>query len=543
MRRISLPAATIFSSVLAVFVLGISAFAQPAVVIPAAGDVTDLLDRGRQMEGQRRWGEALTCYEDAMRQFPGDGSLKSHFTTARLHYDLGRRYNDRSFRELLDGISARDALDQYNEVLLKIQTHYVDGPRWRELVDSGTAGLEVAMSEPLVLERCAPGITPRALAGFRDTLRPMLASRTIESRSDARDAVAMASGLAERNLGISAGTVAMEYMCAAASSLDPYSTYLTPDQLNEVYSQIEGNFVGLGVELKAQDGTLVILHVIPNSPAKRAGILDRDRIVAVNGQPVANVSADRAANLLQGPPDSVVELTVTTADGPSRRVSVRRERIEVPSVDEIQVLPNTQGVAYLKLTCFQKTTYRDFENALWTLHRAGMRSLIVDLRGNPGGLLVAAVEVADLFIDRGVIVSTHGRSPQEDFTYSAREPGTWHMPLVVLIDQDSASAAEILAGAIRDHHRGTIIGRRSYGKGSVQGIFPLSGGKAGIRLTTAKFFSPNGYPYAGVGVQPQIVVHQAAKPIPGAAGGAAGPQQDPVLTAALQAAQEPVASR
>ena len=140
MRRISLPAATIFSSVLAVFVLGISAFAQPAVVIPAAGDVTDLLDRGRQMEGQRRWGEALTCYEDAMRQFPGDGSLKSHFTTARLHYDLGRRYNDRSFRELLDGIPASGPLDQYNEVLLKIQTHYVDGPRWRELVDSGTAG-------------------------------------------------------------------------------------------------------------------------------------------------------------------------------------------------------------------------------------------------------------------------------------------------------------------------------------------------------------------------------------------------------------------
>ena len=108
MRRISLPAATIFSSVLAVLVLGIAAFAQPAVVIPAAGDVTDLLDRGRQMEGERRWGEALTYYEDAMRQFPGDGSVKSHFTTARLHYDLGRRYNDRSFRDLLDGISAKD---------------------------------------------------------------------------------------------------------------------------------------------------------------------------------------------------------------------------------------------------------------------------------------------------------------------------------------------------------------------------------------------------------------------------------------------------
>ena len=335
----------------------------------------------------------------------------------------------------------------------------------------------------------------------------------------------------------------MEYICAAANSLDPYSTYLTPDQLNEVYSQIEGNFVGLGVELKAQDGGLTIVRVIPNSPAKRAHILDGERIVAVNGQSVSSLSADRAANMLQGPSESTVELTVVALDGQSRRLTLRRERVEVPSVDEIRILPGTPGVAYVKLVCFQKTTFRDLESALWTLHRDGMRSLVVDLRGNPGGLLVAAVEAADLFIDQGVIVSTHGRSAQEDFTYTAREPGTWHMPLVVLIDQDSASAAEIFAGAIRDHRRGSIIGRRSYGKGSVQGIFPLSTGSAGVRLTTAKFYSPNGYPYSGVGVDPDIVVHQVAKPIAGAYRAALDPRQDPVLAAALQALQQPLVRR
>ena len=180
------------------------------------------------------------------------------------------------------------------------------------------------------------------------------------------------------------------------------------------------------------------------------------------------------------------------------------------------------GVGYFKLTCFQKTTARDLDAALWKLHRDGMRSLVIDVRGNPGGLLVSAVEVVDRFVDRGIIVSTRGRIAQEDYTYSAHEQGKWRVPLVVLIDQDSASAAEIFAGAIRDHHRGTIVGVRSFGKGSVQGIFPLDGSNAGMRLTTAKFYSPNGSPFSGVGVEPDVVVllaaqhnHVVARPING----------------------------
>src|SRR6202008_2306840 len=132
------------------------------------------------------------------------------------------------------------------------------------------------------------------------------------------------------------------------------------------------------------------------------------------------------------------------------------------------------GVGYLRLTCFQKTTSRDLDAALWRLHREGMKSLIVDLRGNPGGLLNISVDVVDKFVNEGVIVSTRGRNAQEDYSYTAQPPGTWQVPLTVLIDGDSASASEIFAGAIRDHHRGTLVGTRSYGKGSVQGIFPLN---------------------------------------------------------------------
>ncbi len=405
---------------------------------------------------------------------------------------------------------------------------------------SGTNDLEVALTEPSFVQSARLKADPRILDDFRQELRQQLGLRVLAGPGDARKAVTDAARLGQQRLGLSPTAVVLEYICGAANSLDLYSCYLTPDQLNEVYSQIEGNFVGLGVELKADDGALLIVRVISGSPAQQRGLHSRDRILAVNGHATRDFPTDQAANLLQGAEGTVAQLLVESPGGQPRLLDVPRQRVEVPSVDEVQMLDRSQGTAYFKLTCFEKTTSRDMDNALWSLHRDGMRSLIIDLRGNPGGLLVTAVEVADKFIDRGVIVSTHGRNPQEDFTYSAHGNGSWRVPLVVLIDQDSASAAEIFAGAIRDHHRGTIIGKRSYGKGSVQGIFPLSVGNAGLRLTTAKFYSPNGYPFAGIGVTPDLVVQQVARPVNGSTNPA---KEDPALAAALQAARQMVAQR
>lgn len=547
--------------VLAVGVLAGAASAQtllpvaPIVpVVPHAGSapdaglapsaIGDVLRRGRQLEAERRWAEATAHYEDALRQFPGEPSLQQRFEASRLHYDLARRYNDASFRRLLEGLSLSEALAVYSEVLLKIQSHYVETPDWKDLVRRGTGAVEVALSEQPFLDGCRPGIDRQAVDDFCGELGRALGARAIRSRAEAGDAVAAAANLARQRLGVAPSRVVLEYTCGAANSLDLYSTYLTPDQLAEVYSQIEGNFVGLGVELKAQGDALLIVRVISGSPAERSGMRAGQRIVAVDGRPTRDLSTERAANLLQGPAGSVVHLTLQDPDGSSQSMAVRRQRVEVPSVDDVQILDRNQGIGYLKLTCFQKTTAHDLDVALWNLYHAGMRSLIIDLRGNPGGLLVAAVEAADRFVERGVIVSTRGRSFQEDLTYSAREAGTWRVPLVVLVDQDSASAAEIFAGAIRDHQRGTIVGKRSYGKGSVQGIFPLTASGAGVRLTTARFYSPGGRPYNGVGVEPDIVVHQVARPGDGASP-ARPPARpaDPTLAAALQAAQQLMAQR
>jgi carboxyl-terminal processing protease len=533
-----------FFAALAYWTLVAAVLAQSAVTIalPKAPDLGEVLRRGQQMESEKRWGEALSHYEDALRQFPGEENLKRRFDFARLHYDLARRYHDRSYRDLLQRTTPAEALSLYHEVLLKIQAHYVDAPRWRDTVEAGTAGFEVALGETAFLQANAPAWIGRPLDGFCRELRVVLSGRVIQSRTDARDAVAQAATLAQRRLGLSPVAVVLEYVCAAASSLDAYSAYLTPDQLAEVYSQIRGNFVGLGIELKAVDGSLTIVRVIPHSPAQEAGLREGDRIVSVDGQSTATVTTDGAANLLQGPEGSSVVLGVKAPDGQVRQTLARRRRVEVPSVDEVKMLPGAQGVGYLKLTCFQETTARDLDAALWELYRAGMRSLVIDVRGNPGGLLRSGVEAADLFIEHGVIVSTHGRNAHEDAAYAAHEAGTWRVPLVVLIDHESASAAEIFAGAIREHGRGTVVGKRSYGKGSVQGIFALSQGAAGLRLTTAKFYSPTGRPYSGVGVEPHVVVHQVARPLePGRP--AVSPADDPFLLAAVQVLQQSMASR
>jgi carboxyl-terminal processing protease len=538
MRRISTGILRVtFSALVLFFAATVSAQLPTTIAVSSHTQEIDvLLKRGRQLEMERRWGDALTHYEEGLRQFPAEEALQRRFDVARLHYDVQRRSADHSFSETLVRLPLDQALELYAQVLLKIESHYVDSPGWKALVLRGADDFEVALSEPVFLERYVSETNRPAARDFCLELKQMLGARPVRTREDARQAVASAAVLAQKRLAVPAVVVALEYLCGAANSLDQYSAFLTPDQLNEVYSQIEGNFVGLGIELKVQANALTIIRVITGSPAEQAGLRAGDRITVVDGQSTSSMSTDQAANLLQGIEGSYAAITVVGTDGLERQMTVRRRRVEVPSLDQVGIIDRENGVGYFKLNCFQKTTARDLDAALWKLQRDGMRSLVVDVRGNPGGLLVAAVDAADRFVDHGVIVSTHGRSAQEDSTFTAHAEGTWQMPLVVIVDQDSASAAEIFAGAVHDLRRGAVVGVRTYGKGSVQGIFPLDGTAAGIRLTTAKFYSPTGRPYSQVGVEPDRIVRQTAKPVDGQLISQSG-QADDVLNAALDIAR------
>ncbi|MCE9553100.1 MAG: S41 family peptidase [Planctomycetes bacterium] len=508
--------------------------------LPSVG-VEGVLRRGADLEAERKWGDALSHYEDALRDAPEDAQLRERHDVAKIHYDLGRRYHDNSFRRNLLALKPSDALDSYSEILLKIDSHYVVDVDWQHLVDFGTRCVQVAVEERCFADVHLRDASPDRIRTFRQHFDALIRGQTVRSRQDARAAVAAAATLADRDLGIAPTAVILEYVCGAVDALDAYSAFLTSDQLRDVYAQIDGNFVGLGIELKADREALLIVNVIGGSPAQAAGIQAGDHILAVGRQSTRGISTDEAASLLQGPENSEVELAVLTGNEAPRKLLVRRKHVEVPCIEQVKIADPASGVGYLKLCSFQRNTLKELDAALWSLQRQGMRSLIIDLRGNPGGLLTASVDAADRFLQQGTIVSTRGRNKLEDYDYSARQPSTWRVPLVVLIDSQSASASEIFAGAIRDHHRGAIVGSRSYGKGSVQGIFPLSIAGSGVRLTTAKFYSPSGRPISNVGVTPDVVVHSTARPA--ADGLIPAADADEALNAALRTARGNVAQR
>jgi carboxyl-terminal processing protease len=476
-------------------------------------DLSALLEKGRELEDAQRWVEALSYYEEALREHPDATDLKQRYTLSHIHCDLGQRHDDSSYRQLLAAFDQQQALEMFNEIALKIQTHFVHEPDWRKITWRGTANMDVALTETTFCRQNLPQATQEKINAYRHFLRNDVNQRLVRDRAEARNLVGYAARSAARDLGVAPQVVILEYCCGAIAALDQFSTYLTAGQLDEVYDQIEGNFIGLGIELRSEEDGLLIVKVIPGGPAQRAGIRAGDRITAVDGQDTRFASTEKAADLLKGDPDTSVVVTLLGPDGQLRTARVRRERVDVPSVEEIKIVDPDYGIGYFRLSSFQKTSSRDVDRALWELHRQGMKSLILDLRSNPGGLLTASVEIADKFVSDGTIVATKGRSPRENFVYQAHRAGTWQMPLVVLIDRDTASASEILAGAIRDHRRGLVVGERSYGKGSVQGIFPLTVSRSGIRLTTAKFYTPSGQPISERGVEPHTVVRSAARPI------------------------------
>ncbi len=501
--------------------------------------VNETIATGIALENQGHWSDALILYQQALRANPNDKQLQHRRSLARLHYDLDRRQTDSSFLAQVQATSGTSAQNLYSEILLKIQSYYVDEPDWNEIARFGLTSLKLALKSPEYQQRYLSNATSAQIDKSFEDLTTSLNKYVVQQRTD----VAWVSGHCaehlQKTVGLPPQACIFEFICGAVSALDPYSAFLSDSQYGETMSQIEGNFVGLGVELKTQDNSLDIVNVIGGGPASQAGVLAGDRIMAVNGQLISNIGSDVGADMLRGIEGSKVVISIER-NSKTSDVQVVRRRVEIPSVDNIQIVDATSGVGYLRITSFQKTTARDFDQALWQLQKSGMRSLIMDLRGNPGGLLTAAVEVADRFVANGVLVSTRGRNPLEDFTHRASPAGTWNVPLVVLVDNNSASASEILAAAIHDHKRGQIVGETSYGKGSVQGIFPLNISGGGIRLTTAKFYSPTGSVINQVGVKPDVEIVQTARPAfeDQLANSASAQNDDNVLRAAISLARK-----
>jgi carboxyl-terminal processing protease len=461
---------------------------------------------GAELERGFRWLEAIDHYESALKQWPENEYLQYGLRRSKIHYSIERRYADRSFDQDLVRLPADVALDRFDELLSKVQDNYVDSISATSFVAHGTESLYLALNNRKFLEHHLRGADNAGIRGVRETLRDHYWNKPVNAGA-ARQTVTEVAELAYRRCGLSRTATVMEYIFGGCNALDDYSNYLTPDRLNDLYGNIEGEFVGLGIEMKAEAGKgMHLVNVLPDSPALAGGLRPGDYIVAIEGADCRDMTTDEAAKLLRGPSGSRVRLRYTDgAAGRERTGDFIRREVHVRSIPVAKIVDERYGVGYIRMTGFQKTSAAELDQALADLQRQGLRSLIWDLRGNPGGLLTAAVEVLDRFIENGALVSTKGRTQDQNWSYSARPAGTSSIPLVLLVDGDSASASEIVAGAIRDHRRGTIVGRQTYGKWSVQSIFPLRG-SSGLRLTTAKFYSPHGHTLGKIGVRPDVIV-------------------------------------
>ncbi len=477
---------------------------------PNVADVRQALAAGEDFERTRRWVDAIDMYESSLKKWPDDRELTYGLRRSKIHYSIERRYADASFRKNLLTLSRHDALGLFDEVVGKVKSHFVDPLSSTSFVAHGTESLYLALANEKFLDHHLPNRANRSkesLARLRDTLRQQFWNKSLTNAYAAHHTVGEVADLAEQTVGLNGTAVVLEYLFGGCNALDDYSNCLTPDRLSDLYDNIDGEFVGLGIEMKAEAGRgMSLVNVLPESPAAESGMRVGDYIVAIDGRDCRNMSTDEAAGLLKGLPNSKVRLNLDGLSASDRRtVTVSRRAVQVKSIPIVRMLDESKGVGYIQMTGFQKSSPVELDGALQKLNSQGLRVLIWDVRGNPGGLLTAAVEVLDRFIDRGVLVSTKGRTADQNWSYSAHRSGKSDVPIVLLTDENSASASEIVAGAIKDHQRGVIVGRKTYGKWSVQSIFPIQK-NAGLRLTTAKFYSPGGKTLGKIGVVPDVEV-------------------------------------
>jgi carboxyl-terminal processing protease len=304
------------------------------------------------------------------------------------------------------------------------------------------------------------------------------------------------------------------------SGLDPHSAFFTPDEYKEFQVETTGSFGGLGIELGIIDNYPGIISPIEDTPAWRIGLKAGDKIVAIEGKPTNGMTLMDAVKKLRGKPGTQVTISIMREGFTKPRdYTITRENINIKSV-KYEVLDG--NIAYIRIVQFQERTSADLRAALDAIVKktnGNIKGIILDLRNDPGGLLSKSVEVADDFIDDGIIVYTKGRVSGSDITFTAKKEGTLpdDIPMVVLVNGGSASASEIVAGALKDHKRAILVGEKTYGKGSVQTIMPLPDG-SGLKITTAKYFTPNGISIQDKGIIPDIIVENP-EPAEGTNGG------------------------
>jgi carboxyl-terminal processing protease len=475
-------------------------------------------EKALELEKRGAWLEACRCYDEILRKDRDNVAVREAYQRCLRRLHLTARHEDVVYRQTLQKLTPTQALDAYEQVLALLSVAYPDRAKTNLglLFYQGVQELRLALDDPTFRKHYLPGVKAEVLKAFQTRLAE-LPVRKITTRTEAREQAravirsAPRDRLALRPFLFSA--FALEFAAGACNALDEYSSFLTPGNLALVQSAERGKLVGIGVELGVVSEKLQITRVYSKGPASDAGLMKGDRIIRIGGKPVAELPADAAADRLLGEAGSFVDLEVESASMMLRKRTLRlvRRPVMVPSAEYHPLFPPGAMIqaGCLRINYFSETTIETVREALAEAitHKSG---LVIDLRGNPGGLFTAAVSIAELLVPDGVLVIS--QSPFKDFnrTFKVETPNPYQIPVVVLIDSETASAAEVLAGALKESRAGKVptivMGQASYGKGSIQCVIPMEDSPldkpTAIRLTVAKLFSPSNQPYTGRGVSP-----------------------------------------
>jgi len=454
--------------------------------------------------------------------------------TSAINNLLTYRYQNPVTVRAIRAMSTTQAVQLFAEVSEKIDARSLEPTSYDLRVRRALRNLTIALDNEAFMNGLGISADSFSTDGFRNTLSRVTGNGQVQNYNDARTVLNSVMQSAQSVRGLTSSVVAFEFANASIDTLDKFSGLEPADpgsrtgaeMTNMKSAALEENIVGIGVEVREHAEGLIVVKPLRGGPAAEAGLESGDIILSINGRNIGGMKMAGSVDLMKGTSGSQMKMRIYRDGKGERDFALTRRSVRVWTVNDTKLLSGTD-VGYFSLSRFSQNSTAEVDQALNELYKKGMKSLILDLRGNPGGLLTTCVEISDRFLACGTIVTTKGRLSADNMVERATYNKTWSVPLVVLVDGDSASASEIFAAAIQENGRGVVVGTQSYGKGSVQTHFPLSAIGGDLRLTTALFYSPNGRKIAGEGVTPDVEINDRDGVVNG----------DEVLTEAVRVAR------
>lgn len=489
------------------FLSGSFAFAIPET------QIRKYVAHAQALEREGKWDQAREIYELLLSQQDPGLKIRDRYNECLRRSRQVKRHQDQSYRKEVLSLEYGQALRVYNiisKTLLEgsLDKKKVDPTR---LFRKGLEEFEAALADPLFVQEHIPAAKHADVPAFRNLLRKTWQHSNRMTREDAAKQIGDIAMAAELTLNLNATVVAMEFACGACYAIDEYTVYLTPNQLRDLAQSLSRTeAIGVGIKIEVRDNRIVVEEVGMESPA--INVLEpNDQIVSVDKKAVVDLPLQRVKELLEGPVGSMVEIEFLSAR--TMQIEVRRfqRRAMITSVNAI-MWPQT-SFGYLRISAFTEETVQDIDAAIDALTKTGMKGLILDLRANGGGIFDSSIESARRFLPTGIIASLQHQDGKVNPIHS-KNPNALTLPITVLVDGDTACAAEVLAGALKDNNRALLIGQTTYGKGCTQCVLKLPAGAGnlptgGMKLTVARFFSPKGVPYSVHGIAPHIFIDEA----------------------------------